>query len=81
MSLGFHEPRASLEERGNARPLSARSRAPRRRLVGGGQTGRSHAINLARSVVPPPIIAEVEQVEVVVAHHERAPLRVGDVFL
>jgi aminoglycoside phosphotransferase (APT) family kinase protein len=29
----------------------------------------------------PAIIADVEEVEVVVAHHERATLRVGDVFL
>jgi aminoglycoside phosphotransferase len=33
------------------------------------------------SVVIPAIMADVEEVEVVVAHHERATLRVGDVFL
>jgi aminoglycoside phosphotransferase len=33
------------------------------------------------SVVIPAIVADVEQVEVVVAHHERVTLRVGDVFL
>jgi hypothetical protein len=33
------------------------------------------------SVVIPAIVADVEQVEVVVAHHERATLRVGNVFL
>jgi Ser/Thr protein kinase RdoA (MazF antagonist) len=32
-------------------------------------------------VVIPAIMADVEEVEVVVAHHERATLRVGDVFL
>jgi aminoglycoside phosphotransferase (APT) family kinase protein len=32
-------------------------------------------------MVIPAIIADVEEVEVVVAHHERATLRVGDVFL
>ena len=30
---------------------------------------------------PPAMMADVEEVEVVVAHHERATLRVGDVFL
>src|SRR5205823_11680766 len=42
---------------------------------------QSHAINSATSVVIPAIMADVEEVEVVVAHHERATLRVGDVFL
>ncbi len=32
-------------------------------------------------MVVPAIIAGVEQVEVVASHHERATLRVGDVFL
>ncbi len=32
-------------------------------------------------LVIPEIMADVEQVEVVVAHHERATLRVGDIFL
>jgi aminoglycoside phosphotransferase (APT) family kinase protein len=36
---------------------------------------------VAKSVVIPAIMADVEKVEVVVAHHERATLRVGDVFL
>jgi aminoglycoside phosphotransferase len=36
---------------------------------------------VATSVVNPAIMADVEEVEVVVAHHERATLRVGDVFL
>src|SRR4051812_49735934 len=35
----------------------------------------------ATSVVIPAMMAEVREVEVVVAHHERATLRVGDVFL
>ena len=37
--------------------------------------------NPVTSVVIPAIMADVEEVEVVVAHHERATLRVGDVFL
>jgi len=32
-------------------------------------------------VVLPAIMADVEKIEVVVAHQERATLRVGDVFL
>ncbi len=44
-------------------------------------TAPSNAINPVTSVVIPAIVADVEQVEVVVAHHERATLRVGDVFL
>ena len=42
---------------------------------------QSHAINPVTSVVIPAMMATVEEVEVVVAHHERATLRVGDVFL
>jgi hypothetical protein len=37
--------------------------------------------NPVTPVVVPVIMADVEQVEVVVAHNERATLRVGDVFL
>jgi aminoglycoside phosphotransferase (APT) family kinase protein len=37
--------------------------------------------NTATSVVVPAIMADVQKVEVVVAHNERATLRVGDVFL
>ena len=33
------------------------------------------------SVVIPAKMADVDEVEVVVAHHERATLRIGDVFL
>src|SRR5271170_2440575 len=42
---------------------------------------QSHAINPATSAVIPRIMAGVEEVEVVVAHNERATLRVGDEFL
>jgi aminoglycoside phosphotransferase len=42
---------------------------------------QSHAINPATSVAFPAIMADVEEVEVVVAHNERATLRVGNVFL
>jgi Ser/Thr protein kinase RdoA (MazF antagonist) len=39
------------------------------------------SINLATSVIVPAIMAGVEEIEVVVAHQERATLRVGEVFL
>ena len=42
---------------------------------------RSHETNLATSVVVLATMAGVDEVEVVVAHSERATLRVGDVFL
>src|SRR5882762_3965527 len=38
-------------------------------------------MNAVTSVVIPAMMANVEEVEVVVAHNERATLRVGDVFL
>jgi Ser/Thr protein kinase RdoA (MazF antagonist) len=41
----------------------------------------SHAVIAVTSVVVPGKMADVEEIEVVVAHHERATLRVGDVFL
>lgn len=37
--------------------------------------------NLMTSVIIPATMADVAEVEVVVAHHERATVRVGDVFL
>ena len=42
---------------------------------------QSHAINPATFGGHPATMADVEEVEVVVAHNERATLRVGDVFL
>ena len=41
----------------------------------------AHAINPATIGGLPATMAGVAEVEVVVAHHERATLRVGDVFL
>src|ERR1700756_473643 len=43
--------------------------------------GQSHAITPATIGGHPATMADVEEVEVVVAHNERATLRVGDVFL
>src|SRR5262249_22145634 len=42
---------------------------------------QTYAINQATSAVIPATMADVDEVEVVVAHNERATLRVGDVFL
>jgi aminoglycoside phosphotransferase len=42
---------------------------------------RSHARNPATLLVIPATMTDVEEVEVVVAHHERATVRVGEVFL
>ena len=42
---------------------------------------QSDAIQPATSVMIPGIMADVEEVQVVVAHHERATLRVGEAFL
>ncbi len=77
----------SAELLGCQRTDSARS--PRQRPVactrppGNGMpsTAQSHAINQVTSVIIPPTMAGMEEVEVVVAHSERATLRVGDVFL
>jgi hypothetical protein len=44
-------------------------------------TAQSHAINQVTPVTTPATMAGMEEVEVVVAHSERATLRVGDVFL
>jgi hypothetical protein len=44
-------------------------------------TAQPHAINPVTSVIIVATMADVEEVEVVVAHNERATLRVGDVFL
>lgn len=44
-------------------------------------TGRLAAVNPVTSVVIAAIMAGVAEVEVVVAHHECATLRVGDVFV
>ena len=43
--------------------------------------GLSHALTPVTPVVIPAMMAHVEEVELVVAHSERATLRVGDVFL
>ena len=68
-------------DRGSARPGQRSVACTRPPGSGTRSAAQSHAINPATSVVIPAIMADVEEVEVVVAHHERATLRVGDVFL
>src|ERR1700729_2973934 len=67
-------------DRGCARPSAAGADT---RPPGSGMrsAAQSHAINPVTPVVIPAMMASVEEVEVVVAHNERATLRVGDVFL
>src|SRR3954452_25568148 len=80
MTLGLHDPRAEprrtevvLDRRGRWRARgreSAERRQPRSRTRQPGDVD-GH----------PTIMPDVEEVEVVVAHHERSSLRVGDMFL
>ncbi|SEG97781.1 hypothetical protein SAMN02982929_06875 [Saccharopolyspora kobensis] len=46
-----------------------------------GSAAQSYALDPATSAVIPETMADMAEIEVVVAHHERATLRVGDVFL
>src|SRR5436305_9481667 len=76
-----HDPRAEAR-RAEAVPGRQRLVAPTR--PPGSRTrsaAQSHAINPATTDGHPAIMADVAEVQVVVAHHERATLRVGDVFL
>src|SRR5271165_5309522 len=86
-----HRPRrhAAWTSRSTCRGAADRGCAPPSAAGGGTRppdsgprsAGQSHAINPVTSVVIPAMMAGVEEVEVVVAHNERATLRVGDVFL
>jgi aminoglycoside phosphotransferase len=81
MPPGLHDPRAEVRRAeaapalpavgGGTRPPGSRTRS----------AAQSHAVNPVTSVVILGMMANVEEVEVVVAHNERATLRVGDVFL
>jgi len=81
MPLGLHDPRAEAR-RTEAVPGPSAAGAVR-------EAGQRDAVSCAvardktRGDVGghPAIMAAVEEVEVIVAHHERATLRVGDVFL
>src|SRR5258708_10940389 len=67
-------------DRGSTRPVSGRWRHE----AAGQRDAVSRAVardNPVTSVVIPAMMAKVEEVEVVVAHNERATLRVGDLFL
>ena len=81
MPPGLHNPRAEVRrtEAVPAPPAAGDGTRPPDR--GTRSATQSHAINPVTSVVIPAMMANVEEVEVVVAHNERATLRVGDVFL
>src|SRR4029453_5811682 len=79
MPLGLHDPRA--EARRTEAVLDPSAAGVVSWAAGLGRDTHAHAINPVTSVVISAIVADVEEVEVVVAHHERATLRVGDVFL
>jgi hypothetical protein len=81
MPLGLHDPRAEARRTDAVLDPSGSVACTRPPGSGTRSTAQSHAINPVTSVVVPAIMADVETVEVVVAHHERATLRVGDVFL
>src|SRR5580700_6007128 len=67
--------------RGSARPVSGRCRARGRRAAGRGQPRSRTRQTRGDLGGHPATMADVEEVKVVVAHNERATLRVGDVFL
>ena len=81
MPAGLHDPRAQAQRTeagpgpsaagGDARPPGSGTRS----------APQSHAVNPVTSAVIPAMMANVKEVEVVVAHSERATSRVGDVFL
>jgi hypothetical protein len=81
MPLGLHDPRAEARRTEAVLDPSAVGVVHEAAGQRTQSAAQSHAINSATSVAIPAILADVEEVEVVVAHHERATLRVGNVFL
>src|SRR5215472_5276505 len=81
MPPGLHDPRAEARRTEAVPGRSAAGGGTRPPGSGTRSAAQSHAINPVTSAVIPAMMATVEEVEVVVAHHERATLRVGDVFL
>src|SRR5258708_4972157 len=78
---GLHDPRAEAQRTEAVPGPSAVGGGTRPPGSGTRSAARSRAINPVTSVVIPAMMAKVEEVEVVVAHNERATLRVGDLFL
>src|SRR5258708_16023648 len=78
---GLHDPRAEAQRTEAVPGPSAVGGGTRPPGSGTRSAARSRAITPVTSVVIPAMMAKVEEVEVVVAHNERATLRVGDVFL
>src|SRR5215470_17007143 len=81
MPPGLHDPRAEVRRTEAVPAPSATGGGTRPPGSGTRSAAQSHATNPVTSVVIPAMMASVEEVEVVVAHSERATLRVGDVFL
>jgi hypothetical protein len=81
MPPGLHDPRAEVRRTEAVPAPSAAGGGTKPPDSGPRSAAQSHAINPVTSVVIPAMMANVEEVEVVVAHNERATLRVGDVFL
>jgi aminoglycoside phosphotransferase len=81
MPPGLHDPRAEARRAEAVPGPSAVGVVHEAPGSGTRSAAQSHAITPVTSVVVPAMMADVEEVEVVVAHHERATLRVGDVFL
>src|SRR5260221_1184803 len=78
---GLHDPRAEAQRTEAVPGPSAVGGGTRPPGSGTRSAARSSVITQVTSVVIPAMMAKVEEVEVVVAHNERATLRVGDVFL
>ena len=81
MPLGLHDPLAEARRTEAVLDPSAVGVVHEAAGRGSRSAAQSHAINPATSVAIPAIMADVEEIEVVVAHNERATLRVGNVFL
>ena len=81
MPPGLHDLRAEVPRTEAVPAPSAAGGGTKPPDSGPRSAAQSHAINPVTSVIIPAMMADVEEVEVVVAHHERATLRVGEVFL
>src|SRR5260221_8173835 len=81
MPPGLHDPRTEVRRTEAVPGPSAVGGGTRPPGSGTRSAARSPGINAVPPVVIPAMMAKVEEVEVVVAHNERATLRVGDLFL
>jgi hypothetical protein len=81
MPPGLHDPRAEVRRTEAVPAPSAAGGGTRPPGSGTRSAAQWHAINPVTPALIPAMMANVEEVEVVVAHNERATLRVGDVFV